>query len=122
MTDRNYVDADDYRPPIPLFHAHQPSIVDLRRSAENGCELCNLFWLSWVKTLNKTDFSDDWLGRIFPGRVYIGSSGWIASRQGVPYVDLTQKLLDGRSRTLCSFEAFADRGMPEFHPPPSAHG
>jgi len=111
MTDRNHADADDYRPPIPFSYPHHESIVALRKSAENGCDLCNLFWLAWVKKLNKRDFTDEWLERIFQGHVYIGCSGWVVSRQGLPYVELTQKISGDRSRTLCSFEAFANRGI-----------
>jgi hypothetical protein len=110
-TDRNYVDAYDYRPPMRHFYKHQKSIVALKRSAEHGCNLCNLFWLTWVKTVNKKDFTEDWLDRIFQGQLYIGCSSWTTSRQGFPYVTLTQQPPAGNSRLLCSFEAFADRGM-----------
>jgi hypothetical protein len=49
MADRNHADADDYRPPIPLFYAHHESVVSLQRAAEKGCELCNLFWRAWSR-------------------------------------------------------------------------
>jgi hypothetical protein len=109
-TNRNYVDAHDYRPPIPHFYPHHKSIVALKRSAEQDCKLCDLFWRTWLTTLSKTDFTEEWLDRMFQGQIYIGCSGWSASRQGVPYVTLTQLQSAGGGRTLCSFEAFADRG------------
>ena len=109
-TSRTYVDTDDYRQPIPHFYTHQRSIVALKRSAEQGCKLCDLFWHTWVKTLNKTDFTEEWLDRTFQGQIYIGCSSWTTSIQGYPYITLTQKSSTGASRTLCSFEAFADRG------------
>lgn len=109
-TDRNYKDANDYRAPLPTFYKHHEGIIALKRSAEQSCELCSLFWHTWVKTLNKDDPSEDWLEKYFPGQLYIGTSSWTASRQGFPYVTLSQQAPTGNNRTLCSFEAFADRG------------
>lgn len=48
--------------------------------------------------------------RTFQGQIYIGCSSWTSSRQGYPYVTLTQRSSTGAGRTLCSFEAFTDRG------------
>jgi hypothetical protein len=110
ITDRNLIDAEDYRPPIPYFYKHYSSIVALRRSSEEGCDLCDLFWRTWTKTLTKSDITDEWLEATFEGIIYIGCSGWTTSREGLPYVAVTQKPSFGGSRTLCSFEAFADRG------------
>lgn len=109
LTDRNYVDGKDFRPPVPLFYSHHKCITDLRRSAE-ACKLCKLFWQAWVKTLDRSDFTDEWLDKTFQGHLYIGSSSWMASRQGIPFVTLTQSLSGGRSRTLCNFESYAHRG------------
>ncbi len=109
-TDRNFVDANDYRAAIPSFYKHYEDIVALKCSAERGCELCSLFWRTWVKTLNKDDFTEEWLKKYFQGQLYIGCSNWTKSRQGFPYITLTQQDPTGNSRTLCSFEAFADRG------------
>jgi hypothetical protein len=110
LTDRNQLDDHDFRPPVPMFYAHHKCITDLRRSAE-VCRLCKLFWQAWLKTLDRSDFTDEWLNKMFQGRLYIGSSSWMASRQGIPFVTLTQGLSDGRSRTLCNFEAFVRRGI-----------
>jgi hypothetical protein len=111
ITDRNLIDAEDYRPPIPYFYKHQTGIIALKKSSEQGCGLCNLIWHTWVKTLNKTDFTDEWLDATFQGSIFIGCSGWTISREGLPYVTVTQQPSSGGSRTLCSFEAFADRGI-----------
>ncbi|KAF4627985.1 hypothetical protein G7Y89_g10167 [Cudoniella acicularis] len=108
-TNRNFVDAEDLRPAIPHFYPHYKTIVGLKNSAEEGCRLCELFWKSWLATLPKTDFTEEWLECTFEGQVYIGCSMWSTSRQGVPYVTISQKTLDGRNRTLCSFEAFVER-------------
>jgi hypothetical protein len=110
IRDRNLIDAEDYRPPIPYFYKHQNSIVALKRSSEQGCSLCDLFWRTWIKTLNKIDFTDEWLDKTFKGSIFIGCSGWTTSREGLPYVTVTQKPSSGGSRTLCAFEAFTDRG------------
>lgn len=107
---RTQVDTDDFRPPIPHFYKHLESVIALKKSSEAGCTLCGLFWLTWVKTLNKPDFTDEWLDRIFEGQLYIGSSSWTTSGQGFPYITLNQQSSSGASRTLGSFEAFADRG------------
>lgn len=109
-TDRNFVDTNDYRVPIPNFYKHHEGIVTLKGSADQGCELCRLFWHAWVKTLNKDHITEEFLEKYFPGQLYIGCSSWTTSRQGFPYVTLTQQFSIGSSRTLCSFEAFADRG------------
>lgn len=109
-TDRNYVDANDFRAAMPTFFKHHAGIIALKKSMEQDCQLCTLFWRTWVKTLNKDDFTDEWLEKYFQGQLYIGSSSWTTSRQGFPYVNLTQQAPGGNSRTLCSFEAFADRG------------
>jgi hypothetical protein len=110
ITDRNLIDAEDYRPPIPFFYKHQNTIVTLKESSEQGCKLCNLIWHTWMKTLNKADFTDEWLDATFSGSIFIGCSGWTASREGLPYITVTQKPSSGGCRTLCSFEAFANRG------------
>ncbi|KAH7350621.1 heterokaryon incompatibility protein-domain-containing protein [Rhexocercosporidium sp. MPI-PUGE-AT-0058] len=109
LTGRLYSDTNDYRPPIPFFHKLHDSIVNLKQSAEQGCEACNLFWVTWIKTVNKPDITEEWLDRTFQGNVYLGCSGWIASRQGSPYITLAQKTANGSPRTLASFEPFADR-------------
>ena len=110
ITNRNLVDAEDYRPPIPYFCPHQSSIVALKKSAEQNCRLCNLFWHTWIKTLTKSNVTDEWLDATFKGRIYIGCSGWTTSKQGLPYITLIQHPSSGGDRQLCSFEAFAFRG------------
>ena len=107
---RTLVDADDFRPPLPQFYKHHESIVALKQSSEKGCNLCRLFWLTWVKTLTKTDYTEEWLDKTLPGQIYIGCSSWTTSGQGFPYITVNQQSSVGASRTLCSFEAFADRG------------
>ncbi|PVH80558.1 HET-domain-containing protein [Cadophora sp. DSE1049] len=109
LTGRLYSDTNDYRPPIPFFHKLYDSIVGLKKSAEWGCETCDLLWVTWIKTVNKPDLTEDWLDKTFQGEVYLGCSGWIASRQGSPYITLAQKTVSGTARTLASFEPFADR-------------
>ncbi|KAG9231108.1 heterokaryon incompatibility protein-domain-containing protein [Amylocarpus encephaloides] len=108
-TDRNFADTGDLRPAIPHFYLLHETLVALKISAEQGCQLCQLFWQTWMVTAPKTDFTEEWLDRIFEGKVYLGCSLWSVSRQGVPYVTLSQKTSDGRNRTLSSFEAFAER-------------
>lgn len=110
MLGRTRVDPDDFRPSIPHFYKHLDSIVPLKNSSEAGCALCGLFWLTWFKTLNKPDFTDEWLDRTFEGQLYLGSSSWTTSGQGFPYITLIQQSSSGASRTLGSFEAFANRG------------
>jgi hypothetical protein len=109
-TDRNFIDTKDYRAPMPNFYKHRDSITALKIFADQGCELCSLFWCSWVKTLNKNDITAEFLEKYFPGQLYIGCSSWTTSKQGFPYITLTQQSPTGSSRTLCSFEAFANRG------------
>ena len=110
-TDRNFDDANDYRAPMADFYKHHEGIVALKKFADQGCHLCSLFWRDWVKTLNKDNITKEFLEKYFPGQLYIGCSSWTTSRQGFPYVTLTQQSPTDSSRTLCSFEAFADRGM-----------
>jgi len=119
LTGRLYSDTNDYRPPIHFFHAHHDTIVGLKKSAERGCQLCDLFWSAWVKTINKADVTEEWLDKTFKGKLYLGASGWIEVRQGAPYITLSQRISNGTARTLCSFEAFADRGMILISPIPS---
>jgi hypothetical protein len=108
--DLNDVDANDYRAAMLEFYKYHCGIVELKQSAEQGCQLCNLFWHTWSKTLNKDDFTEEWLKKHFQGQLYIGCSSWTTSRDGFPYVILTQHTSAGNSQTLCSLEAFADRG------------
>jgi hypothetical protein len=115
ITDRNLIDAEDYRPPILYFYKHQNSIVALKKSSEQGCSLCDVFWHIWVETSNRVDFTDEWLALTFKGQIFIGCSGWTTSREGLPYITVTQKPFSGGSRTLCSFEAFADPGKTTQH-------
>lgn len=110
ITDRSLIDIGDYRPPIPDFYKHHNSIVALKKSSEWGCSLCDLFWHTWLKTLSKTDYTDEWLDRTFEGTIYLGCSGWTTTREGLPYVTATQYSTTG-TRTLCSLEAFADRSI-----------
>ena len=110
LTGRLYSDTNDYRPPIPFFHKLYDSIIELKNSAEGGCETCELLWVTWIQTVNKPDITEDWLDKTFQGEVYLGCSGWIASRQGSPYITLAQNTANGTARTLASFEPFADRG------------
>jgi hypothetical protein len=109
-TDRNFVDAKDYRAAVPYFYKHYDKMHALKIFAGQGCELCNLFWCTWAKTLKKDDINEEFLDKYFPGQLFIGCSSWTTSRQGFPYVMLTQQTPTGKSRTLCSFEAFANRG------------
>lgn len=110
LTNRNGIDADDYRLPLPHLYTHHRDIVALKRSAEQGCTLCDLLWSTWFATLPKNDMTDDTLNETFQGQVYVGCSGWTTSIQGGPYVTLSQQDSAGRSRTLCYFEAYAERG------------
>lgn len=110
MTDRNYVDANDFRAAMPNFFKQHEGVIALKRSAEQGCKLCSLFWRTWIKTLNKDDPTQEFLEKYFQGQLYIGCSSWMTSRQGIPYVTFSQQGSAGNIRTLCSFEAFADRG------------
>ena len=107
---RTQVDAQDFRSPLPKFYKHHGSVVALKRSSENGCSLCEFFWLTWSKTLTKPDFTEEWLDATFQGDLYLGCSSWTTSGQGFPYITLNQHASSGASRTLCSFEPFADRG------------
>jgi hypothetical protein len=109
-TDRNFVDTNDYRMPMPKFYKHHESIITLRIFADRGCELCSLFWCTLAESLNKDDITEEFLEKYFPGQLYIGCSSWTTNRQGFPYITLTQQSPTGSSRTLCSFEAFANRG------------
>ena len=109
-TDRNFVDTKDYRAAVPYFYKHYDKINALKIFADQGCELCNLFWCTWAKTLNKDDINEEFLDKYFPGQLFIGCSSWTTSRKGFPYVTVTQQTPTGGSRTLCSFEAFANRG------------
>jgi len=109
-TDRNFVDTNDYRESIPNFYRHHETLIALKISAEQGCRLCGLFWHTWATILNKDDITKTFLQKYFPGQLYIGCSSWTTSRQGFPYITLTLQPSSGCSRTLCSFEAFANRG------------
>lgn len=111
LTGRLYSDTNDYRPPIPFFHRHHDTIIGLKNSAERGCQLCDLFWSTWIKTINKAEITEEWVDKAFKGELYLGVSGWIEARQGAPYITLSQKISNGTARTLCSFEPFANRGM-----------
>jgi hypothetical protein len=111
LTGRLYSDTNDYRPPIHFFHRHHDTIVGLKKSAERGCQLCDLFWNTWIKTINKAEITEEWVDKTFKGELYLGASGWIKVRQGAPYITLSQRISNGTARTLCSFEPFADRGM-----------
>jgi hypothetical protein len=111
ITDRNLIDAEDYRPPIRYFYQQHSSILGLKESSRQGCRLCDLIWRTWIKTVNKAEPTDEWLDATFTGVLFIGSSGWTLSREGLPYITVIQQPPFGGFRTLCSFEAFADRSM-----------
>jgi len=106
--------TEDYHRPLPYFYAHYGTILELKSSSAHGCKLCELFWGTWMAELMKakqSENTDTWLSSTFQGELYIGASGWTTSRQGLPYVTLSQRTPLGQARTLCSFDAFAERGM-----------
>lgn len=113
LTKELYSNVKDYHRPIPLFHKLQPDLYALKQSSSNtSCKLCKLLWEASSKTLGIQDVSSatTQLWDNFKGELYIGSSGWQASRQGFPYVTLTQVGPSGGSTNLCYIEPFVERG------------
>jgi len=112
LSNRAFIDVNDYREPVPLYFKHHPSLSALRTSAKTGCHLCNTFWPATVKTLElSSEKSDEWLDHNIKGQLWIGASGWSIARQGIPYVTLVQAEETRVLRTLCVFEPFIDRGQ-----------
>src|SRR5438045_1430243 len=101
LSNRNRVDPEDYRTPIPQFFAHHRDIVALKISAEQGCSFCSLIWYTWAGNLTKTDYTEEWLAATFQGQIYIGSSGWTTSKQGMPYITISQQTSAGQTRAMC---------------------
>jgi hypothetical protein len=62
----------------------------------------------WIRTISLKCF----LRNNFQGSCISGCSSWTTSRQGSPYITLTQQFDTGSSQILCSFEAFANQGTP----------
>lgn len=101
---------------IDKFHKHQAGLSALKASSENGCEFCALLWDTAVKTIGKEQVTR-WLEK---GKgegeqdIYLGTSAWSADLQGLPYVVATQQPSQqgpwAGSRTLGSFEVYANRG------------
>lgn len=102
--------SDGSYPAVPKFYTHYNGISALKSSAENGCELCRLLWTTACDTVKQGEV-DRWLqteeGEL---QIYLESSPWSPRLQGLPYVVVTQYPSQSGSRSLGSFEAYAERG------------
>ena len=111
---------DGAYPAISKYHKLQNGLSALRSSAERGCEMCMLIWETAVRTLG-ADQVHRWREKgkgEGEQQIYLGTSEWSPSLQGLPHVVATQTLPDGAPwpglRTLGSFEVFAERdNVPE---------
>ncbi|KAI2615401.1 HET-domain-containing protein [Hypoxylon sp. NC1633] len=98
------------RPAVPHFFSQQPDLLSLRSSA-SGCDLCSCIWQSYAGSAHPNDLADEALrSGVSAGRIYIGTTGWDATLNGLPHIAVIQDGDRGAVRTLASFEVCALRG------------
>lgn len=95
---------------IPQFYEHHKSLSALVAAASSDCSLCSLIWKCWSESRARSAEVDKAIDDAGQGQVFIGTSGYNVSKAEMPLVTVTQRP-DGRSsRTLCTFDLFAERG------------
>ncbi len=101
---------ESFRPAISHFFRHHPNLISLRTSAAD-CELCRCIWQSHSSATNPNELTGEALGKGTNTRqIFIGTSGWDATLNGLPHIAVIQDGDRGAIRTLASFEVCALRG------------
>ncbi|KAI1474743.1 HET-domain-containing protein [Daldinia eschscholtzii] len=98
------------RPAIPHFFEHHPNLLSLRSSADE-CDLCAYIWQSFASNAHPNELTqEELLKGTNTQRIFIGTTAWDATLNGLPHVTVIQTGERGAIRTLASFEVCALRG------------
>ncbi|KAI1658608.1 HET-domain-containing protein [Daldinia decipiens] len=98
------------RPAIPHFFEHHPNLLSLQSSIDE-CDLCACIWQSYASNAHPNELVHDELLKGTNARqIFIGTTAWDATLNGLPHVAIIQNGERGAVRTLASFEVCALRG------------
>lgn len=100
----------EYKPGLPDFFQHHKSLGALQASAEDGCSFCKLISDSWLGGPESSATVDKAIDDAGQGQLFIGSSSYSVSKAEMPIIIVTQRPDGHSSRTLCTFDAFSERG------------
>ncbi len=100
----------EYKPGLPEFCRYHNSLGTLESSAKTGCTFCNLIWKSWSGNPQRSESVDKAIDDAGQGQLFVGTSSHSVSKAEMPIIIVTQKPDGHSSRTLCTFDAFSDRG------------
>jgi hypothetical protein len=96
---------------FPEFYKHQPGLVALRSSFNEGCCLCTFIWQHWTRSIPPDAVEREWIAAGKGGeQIFLGLSKWAPEIQGMPYLTVIQNMPRGAQRDLGMFEVVAKRG------------
>jgi hypothetical protein len=95
---------------LPAFFRHHSTLSNLKISAGQGCEFCNLIWSSWTKSETSDPSLDDRIDKSGKGQIFIGTSSFNVSKGQSPVITVSQRPVNIAPRTLCNFEVFSGKG------------
>ncbi|KAI0850671.1 heterokaryon incompatibility protein-domain-containing protein [Daldinia vernicosa] len=97
------------RPAIPHFFEHHPNLLSLQSSIDE-CDLCACIWQSYASNAHPNELVHEELLKGTNAReIFIGTTAWDATLNGLPHVAVVQNGERGAIRTLASFEVCALR-------------
>lgn len=99
------------RPALYKFFKQHPNLSSLRFAADR-CDLCMSIWRAYSDTAHPYELSDEFMGQgMSAQQIWIGTTSWDATLNGLPQVAATQHDEKGGMRVLTSFEVCALRGL-----------
>jgi len=107
--DGDHNEEMEFKAGIPLFFEHQKSLKSLKESADHGCALCSLIWKCWSDSRGRSATVDKAIDDSGQGQVFFGTSGYNISKAEMPLITVTQRPDGHSSRTLCTFDVYAER-------------
>lgn len=106
-------------PEVLGFYKHRAGLSALKQSAENGCDLCMLFWDTCTHVAGKEQVAQVLQGKnaAVEQDIYIGTDAWNPQTHNLPNVVITQNHSYPDSDPACAdlkvlglFEVYAERG------------
>ena len=95
------------------------SLIALRASAQSGCDLCSLVWVTWDETrvaINGSSATEEDLSGYFSGPLYVDIDSWQEGTDGRPefifsvYSPHTRRGHSSKRQYVCTLELYAIRG------------
>ncbi|KAI1803932.1 HET-domain-containing protein [Daldinia bambusicola] len=98
------------RPAVPRFFHHHPNLLSLRSSADN-CDFCASIWQAYASNAHAQELTQEQLLKdISSKQIFVGTTAWDTTLNGIPHIAVIQEGEKGVIRTLASFEVCAQRG------------